>query len=106
MKSKGKGKYEVTVKIKNTGKIAGAEAVQVYVKDKKPTLLRPEKELKAFVKTFLNPGEQKSITLMLDKSSFEYYDGVKNTWMTSKGGYQILVGTSSANVPLKSDIKY
>ncbi len=97
--------YDVTVNVKNTGTAAGAEVVQLYVKDNKPALVRPEKELKAFAKVSLNAGEQKSVTLRLNRSSFEYYDDVKNMWMKSKGGYTILVGTSSNNVPLKAAIQ-
>ncbi len=103
--SKGKDKYEVSVSVKNTGAAAGAEVVQVYVKDKKPKVLRPEKELKAFAKVTLNAGEQKTVTLTLNKSSFEYYDDVKNRWTRSSGGYEILIGTSSRNIQQKKDIK-
>lgn len=103
--AKKNGIYDVTLKIKNTGSAAGAEVVQVYVHDKKPKLIRPEKELKAFTKVFLNAGEEKTVTLQLNNSSFQYYDDVKNNWMKSKGGYEILVGTSSKDIVLKKEIK-
>ena len=103
--SKGKDNYSVQVKVKNTGSVPGTEVVQVYVKDKKPKVLRPEKELKAFARVTLNAGEEKTVTLKLDKSSFEYYDDVKNAWTRSKGGYEIMVGTSSKNVPLVYNMK-
>ncbi|MEW5798328.1 MAG: glycoside hydrolase family 3 C-terminal domain-containing protein [Bacteroidota bacterium] len=105
VKAKKNGMYDVTVTVKNTGSVPGAEIVQVYVKDKKPKMIRPEKELKAFAKVMLAPGEQKSVTLTLNKSSFEYYDDVKNQWTRSKGGYEILAGSSSREIVLKKEIQ-
>ncbi|MBI2430190.1 MAG: glycoside hydrolase family 3 C-terminal domain-containing protein [Ignavibacteriales bacterium] len=105
VKSKKNGMYDVTVTMKNTGSIAGSEVIQVYVKDKKPKMVRPEKELKAFAKVMLNPGERKTVTLVLNGSSFEYYDDVQNKWMRSGGGYEILAGTSSRDIKLKKDVK-
>jgi beta-glucosidase len=91
------GVTEVSVEVKNTGVAAGAEVIQVYVNDKKPALIRPEKELKAFARVVLNPGEQKRVVLTLNASAYEYYDDIKNRWTTSKGGYRIFIGTSSRN---------
>lgn len=105
VKAKKNSLYDVTVKIKNTGSAAGAEVVQVYVNDKKPKMIRPEKELKAFAKVFLNAGEEKTVTLILNKSSFEYYDDVKNRWTKSSGGYEILVGTSAKDIMLRKEIQ-
>jgi len=68
-------------------------------------LLRPEKELKAFTKVNLNPGEERTVTMKLNRSAFEYYDDVKNQWTKTKSGYQVLVGTSSRNIVLKADVK-
>jgi beta-glucosidase len=89
---------EVSVTVKNTGTTAGAEVVQLYVKDLKPKMVRPEKELKAFARVQLAAGEQKKVVLKLDHSSFTYYDDVKNRWMRSAGGYELIIGTSSRNV--------
>lgn len=95
----------VSVRVKNTGAAAGAEIVQLYVKDLKPKMVRPEKELKAFAKVQLAAGEERTVTLELDPSSFRYYDDVKNMWMRSKGGYELLLGTSSRNVVTAGKIK-
>lgn len=100
-----KNHYEVLAKVTNTGPVAGAEVVQVYVKDKHPTVLRPDKELKAFAKVHLSAGEEKTVSLQLDQSAFEYYDEGKNRWIMSKGGYEILVGTSSRDIVLKEEIQ-
>lgn len=105
VRTKKQGVYEVSVDVKNIGSTAGAEVVQLYVKDSKPKVIRPEKELKAFARVGLAAGEQKTIVMKLDKSAFEYYDDGKNMWSRSKGGYQIFVGTSSRNVPLEARIK-
>ncbi|MDP1676774.1 MAG: glycoside hydrolase family 3 C-terminal domain-containing protein [Bacteroidota bacterium] len=105
VKSNGKDNYSVSVSVKNTGSAAGAEVVQLYVKDTKAKVLRPEKELKAFAKVNLNAGEEKSVTMKLNRSAFEYYDDVKNQWTKTKNGYQVLVGTSSGNIVLKADVK-
>lgn len=88
----------VNITLKNTGNRAGAEVVQVYVKQEKPTVERPEKELKAFKKIFLRPGESKVITMPLTQASFSYFDEKKNDWVADSGKYDILVGSSSADI--------
>jgi beta-glucosidase len=96
---KGAGKQAtVTVTLKNTGKTDGAEVVQVYVKQEKPSVERPEKELKAFKKVFLKAGESKKISLLLNQSAFSYYDDKKHGWVADSGRYDILVGNSSADI--------
>jgi len=105
VKSNGKENYSVTISVKNTGSVAGSEVVQLYVKDTKAKVLRPEKELKAFAKVLLNAGEEQTVTMKLNRSAFEYYDDVKNQWTKTKNGYQVLVGTSSKNIVSIVDIK-
>ncbi len=99
------GRFEVSLNVRNTGPAAGAEVIQVYVKDNAPALFRPEKELKAFTKIFLQPGEEKNVTLQLNSSSFEFYDDRINQWSRSTGGYTVLVGTSSGTISLKNHIQ-
>ena len=93
--------YTVSVGVENTGTRAGAEVVQVYVHDLKAKILRPMKELKAFTKVSSQPKEKKTVELRLNKSSFAYYDDVQRAWVVTKGEYEILVGTSSRDLPLK-----
>ncbi|MBP6672109.1 MAG: glycoside hydrolase family 3 C-terminal domain-containing protein [Bacteroidetes bacterium] len=100
-----KDAVEISVTVKNTGTAAGSEVVQLYVKDLKPKMIRPEKELKAFARVQCSVGEQKKIVLKLDLSSFTYYDDVKNSWKRSAGGYELLIGTSSQNVISAGKIK-
>jgi beta-glucosidase len=89
---------EVKVSVTNTGKVAGAESVQAYVHDLQSRLVRPEKELAAFEKVFLEPGETKHLTLVLDKYSVGYYDTSFNAWIAEEGEFKVLVGASSADI--------
>jgi len=88
----------VTLTITNTGKKAGAEIVQVYVKDDVSTLKRPEKELKGFQKVFLKPGESKRITINLDKEAFQYYNDIVNQWVFEPGTFTIMAASSSRDI--------
>ena len=88
----------VKLTVKNTGKVAGAEVVELYVKQDKPSVERPDKELKAFGKVFLKPGESKQVTLKLDSSSFSYYDEQKKAWVADAGKYNLLAGSSSRDI--------
>jgi len=88
----------VTLTVRNTGKVAGAEVVQLYVKDEQAAVKRPEKELKAFQKVFLKPGETKKVTLTLGTEAFQYYDEAKKQWVLEPGKFQILVGSSSRDI--------
>lgn len=89
---------KVLVSVKNTGKIAGAEVVQLYVQDMISTLEKPRKELKAFCKVFLEAGEEKEIKLILKKEDFASYDTRLGEWAAEPGEYRLLAGNSSANI--------
>jgi beta-glucosidase len=84
----------VSVDVKNTGKLAGKEVVQVYVHDHKSKLIRPPKELKGFIKVELQPGETKTLTLALDFRSFAYFHPSYKQWITEDGEFDILIGAS------------
>ncbi|KAF2634947.1 hypothetical protein P280DRAFT_437989, partial [Massarina eburnea CBS 473.64] len=91
----------VTIPITNTGSVAAHEIVQAYVKDVKSTLPRPEKELQAFGKVLLQPGETKDVTLKFDKYSAGYFDtslGQSGVWIAEEGAFEILIGTSSVDI--------
>lgn len=96
----------VKITIKNSGKTAGAEVVQVYVKDDVSTLPRPEKELKGFSKVFLEPGSSKEVEVTLGPDAFRYYDDKKKTWVLEPGKFTLLIGNSSANTPLSGDVQF
>lgn len=92
--------FVVTYTVKNTGKVAGAEVSQVYVKDNECRLVRPEKELKGFNKTFLKPGESKTVSVRLGEEAFRMFDPVKHQWVVEPGDFTIMVGSSSADLRL------
>ena len=87
-----------TVSVENTGSCAGAETVQLYLADKKSTLPRPAKELKAFRKVFLQPGERREVTLTLDKRSLSFYDDRIQQWVAEPGEFEANIGTSSNSI--------
>jgi beta-glucosidase len=89
---------KVRVDVTNTGKVAGKEVVQLYVRDVEATVARPEKELKAFAKVELAPKQTKTITFTLDREAFWYFDVTRNTWMIEAGDFEILVGSSSRDI--------
>lgn len=95
----------VTLTVTNAGKVAGAEVVQLYVKDNISTLRRPEKELKAFEKVFLKPGESKKITFSLTKEAFQYYNDIKQQWVLEPGTFTIMAGGSSRDIHVSKAIE-
>ena len=96
-----KGILSVSVKIKNVGEIAGDEIVQLYISDKYSSITRPVKELKAYQRVSLKPGESKEIVFELNKSAFAYYDSEMN-YVVEAGDFDILVGNSSRDEDLKN----
>ena len=94
----------VKVRVTNSGSVAGAEVVQVYVKDEQAAVKRPEKELKGFQKVFLKPGEAKTVTLKLDADAFQYYDESKKQWVLEPGKFDVLVGSSSRDIRLTGNV--
>lgn len=101
----GEGVVTVTVDVTNTGNRAGAEVVQAYVHDAKSTVYRPTKELKAFKKVMLQPGETKNITLTFDKNAFAFYHPATNLWTVEPGKFEIMVGNASNNIIGKVSVK-
>ena len=91
----GDGSVTVTVPVTNTGSRTGAEVVQIYVRDIKSSLYRPYKELKAFEKVEVKPGETVDVSLTLDKNAFAFYDPATARWTVEPGKFEILVGTAS-----------
>lgn len=94
----------VTVNIKNTGKRDGKEAVQLYVRDTHSSVIRPEKELKGFEKVSLKAGESKRVVFKLDKRAFAYYNTDIKDWYVEYGQFEILVGSSSADIRQKASV--
>ena len=88
----------VTVDVTNTGGMAGKEIVQVYVRDRASGLVRPAKELKGFAKVALQPGETQPVAIKLDFRAFAYYHPEYKQWITEDGDFDILIGSSAADI--------
>ncbi len=96
--------YEVTLNVQNTGSRAGQEVVQLYISDMEASLQRPQKELKAFTKVFLQPGEKKKVALSLNSRSFAFYNTDLQDWKVEPGEFGVLVGASSRDIRLSENI--
>ena len=99
-----KDAIEVSVDVTNSGEVSGKEVVQLYVRDIKSTMARPEMELKAFEKIELESNQTKAVTFTLDQESFWYFDVARNAWSTESGEFEILIGTSSRDLRLKETV--
>ncbi len=95
-------KVEVSLRVENSGKVAGKEVVQLYVSDLKSSLPRPLKELKGFAKVALNPGESKVVTFTLDERSLAFYDPRMHAWVAEPGEFEVQVGSSSWDIKVKA----
>lgn len=95
----------VTCRITNTGPLYGQEVVQVYVGECCPCVPRPLKELKAFEKVALEPGESKDLTFTLSKEAFAYYDVRTSDWQVNSGEFQIYIGASVSDIRLRQKLE-
>jgi beta-glucosidase len=88
------GEIKVSVKVKNTGDIAGEEVVQLYIRDLAGSFIRPVKELKGFKKLMLNPGETKIVTFNINAKTLQFYTANKK-WEVEPGKFYVWVGGDS-----------
>ncbi|MBS5884470.1 MAG: glycoside hydrolase family 3 C-terminal domain-containing protein [Clostridium sp.] len=95
---------KVTLDVTNTGDVAGAEVVQLYVNDVEATEKRPNIELKGFEKIHLESKETKEVTITLDKKAFAFYKEAINSWIVEEGDFNIILGSSSADLRVKETI--
>ena len=95
----------VTVDIKNTGKVNGSQVVQVYVSQDSPSINRAPKELKGFTKVGVKAGETvKNVTVTISKKyATSFWDEDRDSWVSEKGRYLVLVGDTSDNTPLHKE---
>lgn len=103
-KIKSNEKIKVSFQLKNTGKVAGEEVAQLYLKDKFGSVVRPVLELRDFQKVKLNAGESKTIEFTIDKEKLSFYND-KVEWVAEPGDFEVMIGTSSADIKLKSDFE-
>lgn len=103
---KGDEGLTVTAMVKNTGNVAGAEVVQLYLHDTKASVNRPAKELKGFDKVFLQPDEIKKVSMKLTKRDLSFWDINSNDWLAEAGEFEVLLGTSLNDIHLKANFTY
>ncbi|AXB56419.1 glycoside hydrolase family 3 N-terminal domain-containing protein [Flavobacterium fluviale] len=95
---------KVSFQLSNVGKAAGEEVVQLYLKDKFGSVVRPVLELKDFKKVKLNAGESKTMEFTIDKEKLSFYND-KLEWTAEPGDFEVMIGASSADIKLKSDFE-
>jgi len=94
-------KMEVSFSLRNTGRVPGAEIVQLYIRDAESSLPRPPKELKGFQKVTLQPGELQTVRFDIDKSKLSFYDPSQHAWVAEPGEFEVLIGGSSNDIWLR-----
>ena len=95
------GNMTFTVDVTNTGSEEGSDVVQLYITDVKCSVDRPVKELKAFQKVTLKPGETKTVTLKTDRRSLSFWDETSNDWKAEPGEFIAWAGDASDRLPCK-----
>jgi len=95
----------VTLDVKNVGKSVGDEVVQLYVRDIKASVDRPNKELKAFAKIAMLSGQTKQAELFLKRDAFAFFSPKQKRWIVEPGEFELLIGSSSRDIRLRGKIK-
>ncbi len=95
----------VSVDVKNTGARIGKEVIQLYISPKEGDIIRPVKELRAFEKVELKPGETKTVTFSLNKRAFAYWNTKIHDWHVKTGTYELLVGRSVRDIVETKEIR-
>ncbi|MFX1369749.1 MAG: glycoside hydrolase family 3 C-terminal domain-containing protein, partial [Promethearchaeota archaeon] len=96
----------ITVEVENIGKSTGAEVVQVYSHDVESSVEKPPQELVGFEKVVLQPGEKKSVPVLVRAKDLMFYDVSKHDWHLEPGEYELRVGNSSRNILSKHIISF
>lgn len=96
--------WKVSARIKNTGEVAGAEVVQLYIRDTEASVARPSKELKGFEKVYLQPGESRSLQFTLTRDDLSFFDAAFHAWVAEPGEFHVLLGCSSADI--RADVPF
>jgi len=91
---------EISLTVKNTGKVYGDEVIQLYISDKKASVEREVKSLKGFARVSLKAGESKPVTFKITKEDLAFYDVKSKSWVAEKGKFEVLIGTSSRDIRL------
>lgn len=94
----------VSVPVTNTGAVAGAEVVQLYISDPECSVERPAKELKNFAKVYLQPGESRTVEFEVTKSDLAYFDAAAHDWVAEPGRFIASVGSASDDI--RTSVKF
>ena len=97
---------KVSFDISNIGELAGAAVAQVYVADKYPKVKKAAKELKAFEKLYLEPGETREVTLILEKDAFSYFDEESHSFHADAGSYMIMLAKNADEVVDVTEVEF
>ncbi len=95
---------DVSLELANRGPRAGQEVVQLYVRDVRAKVARPERELRAFAKVELAPSESRTVTLRLEPRAFSYWDSGAKDWVAEPGEFELQVGASSRDVRARASV--
>lgn len=95
-----------TVTISNTGARAGADAVQIYISDKSTSVAMPPRELAAFEKVFLNPGEKKTVSFTIGQRQLSFYSAEQHKWVFEPGEFAVSAGASSRDIKLTVPVQF
>jgi beta-glucosidase len=97
---------QVEFDVINTGAVAGAEVAQVYLAmPSSAAVPQPPKQLKAFLKVSIEPGKSTHVGLTLNERAFQYWDVASRRWKSVSGTYGVMVGSSSRDLPLQTQIQ-
>ena len=97
-------KWTVSATLTNTGDVAGAEVVQLYISDTEASVARPAKELKGFEKVYLKPGEKRRVQFSVGLEDLSWFDAAEHAWVAEPGEFHALLGSSSTDI--RADIPF
>ena len=100
------GSITIEIPVTNPGEISGAETVQLYVQEVNAKVARPIKELKAFQKVQLQPGETQLVKFTLSEEALQYYDETSNSWIANDGKFRVMIGASASDIKANLTIEH
>jgi len=96
--------FKVSAVLSNTGDVAGAEVVQLYISDTEASVERPVKELKGFEKVYLEPGKSARVSFTVGRDALSFFDAASHTWVAEPGEFHAIIGTSSEDI--RADVAF
>jgi beta-glucosidase len=97
------GSAEVRCTVRNAGKVAGDEVVQLYLRDELASVARPVMQLAGFARVMLAPGEEKEVRFRITREQLQLFDGSSH-WLVEPGTFEIMVGASSRDIRLTGEM--